>query len=387
MKDKKGFIATSILYAFLLCFLTLFLAYMANYIQNKMLIDRVGDLAKEDLSKYNNTYVTDLSLGDYVIFDTIDPEGADTVSGVKVYDSPISPDARWILFKIEGGDLIDKESGKYEPSLYYFVSDSTAQKYQPLVNSLALDASGAYAPIVDNTNLSTNTYSPNLKNIERVLNGHIYYSSRKYWSSEAGDLTAKSAYKYAFPYTAGGGITEIRYLNDQDLNEIFSLKESITDAIMDQGEKFVFWNTGTYFNSERKGFLVYKKEYLEYLGPTDSNSGTNPSEVNRICHSSGASSKDGLMDFSNNNANDLSYGHLYSGIIGQNYIDYCYYVTSDTLGDCQENNAYACRSTNGEYPPRFVVVLTVNKGNLVMNGRADSGNGTIKLPYLFTTGA
>ena len=156
---------------------------------------------------------------------------------------------------------------------------------------------------------------------------------------------------------------------------------------MDQGEKFVFWNTGTYFDSSRQGFLVYKKEYLEYLGPTDSNSGTNPAEVNRVCHSSGASSNNGIMDFSNNNGNDLSYGHLYSGVIGQNYVDYCYYVTSDTLGNCQDNSSYACRSTNGEYPPRFVVVLTVNKGNLVMNGRADSGNGTSQLPYLITTGA
>ena len=387
MKDKNGFIATSILYAFLLCFLTLFLAYMANFIQNKLLLDRVADLAKEDLSKYNNTYVTDLALGDYVIFDTIDPEGADALSGVKVYDSPISPDARWILFKIEGGDLIDKEQGKYENSLYYFVSDSTAQKYQPLVNSLALDSGGAYAPITDNTNLNTNTYSPNLKNINRVLNSHIYYSSRKYWSSVEADETAKTAYKYAFPYTAGGGITDIRFLNDDDLNEILSLNDNIVDAIMDQGDKFVFWNTGTYFDSTRPGFSVYKREYLEFLGPTDANSGTNPDEVNRVCHSTGASSNGGIMDFSNNNGNDLSYGHLYSGIIGQNFVDYCYYVTSDILGDCQDNSNYACRSSNGEYPPRFVVVLTVNKGNMVLNGRADSGNGTATLPYLFTTGA
>ena len=71
MREKNGFIATSVLYAFLVAFLTLFLGFMASYIQNKQLMNRIGDMAREDLEKYGNVQITDLKIGDYVVLDTI----------------------------------------------------------------------------------------------------------------------------------------------------------------------------------------------------------------------------------------------------------------------------------------------------------------------------
>ena len=75
MRDKNGFIATSVLYAFLVAFLTLFLAFMANYIQNKQLVNRIEEMAREELEKYGSVRISDLKVGDYVVFDTLDNIG------------------------------------------------------------------------------------------------------------------------------------------------------------------------------------------------------------------------------------------------------------------------------------------------------------------------
>jgi hypothetical protein len=100
MRVKNGFIATSVLYAFLIAFLTLFLGFMASYIQNKQLVNRIENMAEDELIKYGNIRISDLNVGDYVVFDTIDNVG-DGATNELIYSSPISPNAKWILFKID----------------------------------------------------------------------------------------------------------------------------------------------------------------------------------------------------------------------------------------------------------------------------------------------
>ena len=50
--NNKGFIATSLIYSFFLIFITLFLTIIADYLQNKVLLNTVEKSIKEDI---NNT--------------------------------------------------------------------------------------------------------------------------------------------------------------------------------------------------------------------------------------------------------------------------------------------------------------------------------------------
>ena len=48
--NKKGFIATSLIYSFFLIFITLFLTIIADYLQNKVLLNTIEKGIKEDLN-------------------------------------------------------------------------------------------------------------------------------------------------------------------------------------------------------------------------------------------------------------------------------------------------------------------------------------------------
>ena len=49
--NKKGFIATSLIYSFFLIFITLFLTIIADYLQNKVLLNTIENGIKEDINK------------------------------------------------------------------------------------------------------------------------------------------------------------------------------------------------------------------------------------------------------------------------------------------------------------------------------------------------
>lgn len=66
MKKKNGFIATSLIYSFFLVFITLFLTIIADYLQNKVLLNTIeGDIKQE----INNTItIRDFNVGDMITF-------------------------------------------------------------------------------------------------------------------------------------------------------------------------------------------------------------------------------------------------------------------------------------------------------------------------------
>ena len=64
--NKKGFIATSLIYSFFLVFCATLASYVAINIHNKMLLNRVTDQIREDLN--STKYVTDMPVGSYVKF-------------------------------------------------------------------------------------------------------------------------------------------------------------------------------------------------------------------------------------------------------------------------------------------------------------------------------
>ena len=66
--NNKGFIATSLIYSFFLIFITLFLTIIADYLQNKVLLNTVEKSIKEDI---NNTMgIQDFEVGDILYFNT-----------------------------------------------------------------------------------------------------------------------------------------------------------------------------------------------------------------------------------------------------------------------------------------------------------------------------
>ena len=72
MKKKNGFISTSIIYSFFLVFVTLFLALILNYMHNQLLLNKINDAAKNDINKIKNARISNLNIGDYVLFELKD---------------------------------------------------------------------------------------------------------------------------------------------------------------------------------------------------------------------------------------------------------------------------------------------------------------------------
>ena len=65
MKKKNGFIATSLIYSFFLVFITLFLTIIADYLQNKVLLNTIESDIKEDINK--TKYITDFIDGSDIV--------------------------------------------------------------------------------------------------------------------------------------------------------------------------------------------------------------------------------------------------------------------------------------------------------------------------------
>ena len=66
MKKKNGFIATSLIYSFFLVFITLFLTIIADYLQNKVLLNTIENDIKEALNGTKN--IADFNTGDIIVF-------------------------------------------------------------------------------------------------------------------------------------------------------------------------------------------------------------------------------------------------------------------------------------------------------------------------------
>ena len=74
MKKKNGFISTSIIYSFFLIFVTLFLGLILNYTHNRILLNRVNEAAINDINKIKNARISNLNVGDYVLFELKEEE-------------------------------------------------------------------------------------------------------------------------------------------------------------------------------------------------------------------------------------------------------------------------------------------------------------------------
>ena len=99
--NNKGFIATSLIYSFFLIFVTLFLGIIADYLQDKVLLNTIEKGIKEDLN--SSMGIQDFEVGDVLSF--IGDIGLTNATGIcRITD---------IKYKSSNGkDLIICEDGK-----------------------------------------------------------------------------------------------------------------------------------------------------------------------------------------------------------------------------------------------------------------------------------
>lgn len=102
--NNKGFIATSLIYSFFLIFVTLFLGIIADYLQDKVLLNTIEKGIKEDL---NSTMgIQDFEVGDVLMFNDgislTNATGICKITDIKYKNS----------YDSDGRDLIICEDGK-----------------------------------------------------------------------------------------------------------------------------------------------------------------------------------------------------------------------------------------------------------------------------------
>jgi hypothetical protein len=362
MRVKNGFIATSVLYAFLIAFLTLFLGFMASYIQNKQLVNRIENMAEDELIKYGNIRISDLNVGDYVVFDTIDNVG-DGATNELIYSSPISPNAKWILFKID-------DASEENVKTYYFVSSADAQKNEVL-------GTGVYSFNYDdgpqmNEHVERGLHYGGLGTVSKIINGNVYYNNGtrtyKSYDNSVTSILHDGNYKvfsYQFMYFINGGI-DVRFMNNIDFQTIESLdNDRIKESILNQKTDYTIWNnkSESYGGLNSDGFYLIKHISLS----KDDNTSEN---IHNFCES------------------QIGYGHKVKKDTSDEYYDECYYTSESTdtkIGTCTDDATSTSKCLHGNYNPRYVATIKVTNADNT-DGYIDSGNGSYQLPYLITKG-
>lgn len=84
--NNKGFIATSLIYSFFLIFITLFLTIIADYLQNKVLLNTIENGIKDNIN--NTKSIEDFDVGDII----------NNVSGSEIYGLPNN--SYWVIASI-----------------------------------------------------------------------------------------------------------------------------------------------------------------------------------------------------------------------------------------------------------------------------------------------
>ena len=123
---KNGFIATSLLYAFFLVFISLFVALLLAYLHNRLLISKINDDARNSLTNINNIKLSDINVGSYVQWKNSNPTAK---------TNPMNESGKWILSKVEEDD---------ENKTLYLLSDLTTS--YPSVRAILSTDNGLLTP-------------------------------------------------------------------------------------------------------------------------------------------------------------------------------------------------------------------------------------------------
>ena len=167
--NNKGFIATSLIYSFFLIFITLFLTIIADYLQNKVLLNTIEKGIKDDIK--STMGIQDFEVGSFIGLstDTCDITTAKlyVISKVDYNNNKIilysldktdsNANANYILRDIDTGY---KNATYYNKILYSF-KDNTGNKSYKIDDNLCIKSGVPSGDIGDPTYTTTEGYVSN----------------------------------------------------------------------------------------------------------------------------------------------------------------------------------------------------------------------------------
>lgn len=327
---KNGFIATSILYSFFLVFITLFVALVANYLHNRILLSQIDEAARETLYSINNLKLTDLVVGEHIKFATDSTELI------------LNPDATWTVAHIEtNGDN----------KTYYFISDLTAQNMD-VYYKLPTDKITKFHP------MTVDLYNK-LKSSGAYSNAMLY-----------------DGFDINIPTTSF--LSTIRNSN---------INAETKKKILNAGGSYIVYSDSSDMGYEKDAYYelrAYSFSSLNSIGEA---------QAKIIIPNYCGGSFDGTQAVYNT-SNTFGYISVEENKDEKKYVDFCYYASPIAYTHNSNENVVSVTESkesdkiistyNSTYNYRLVadITLNVNSTNTYIIG----GRGTYLDPYLFTNG-
>ena len=165
--NNKGFIATSLIYSFFLIFITLFLTIIADYLQNKVLLNTIEKGIKDDI---NSTMgIQDFEVGSFIgLTDSCDITNAElyVISKIDYNNNEIilyslnetTSTSNYILDDIDTGYM---NATYYNKILYSFKDKNTGNKSYKINNNLCIKSGVPNGDIGNATYTTTEGYVSN----------------------------------------------------------------------------------------------------------------------------------------------------------------------------------------------------------------------------------
>lgn len=334
MRRKNGFIATSILYTFFLVFLTLFVALIANYLHNRILLAKIDETSREKLSGINNTKVSDLTIGTHIRF--------------KTDDNLLNSDATWILANIEGTGNVKK---------YYFISDLTAANIDVIYKIPDVDKTEKYHA------LTVSLYETMLSN--GAYDSAISYGGFKVYmatSSFLAGIRSNVTDPFILSELLNPGGNYLVYI-DQDITGVGP--EGSTE----------YYHAGDYYEMKRYNF----------------SSSSQMSLLSKYC---GGSFNGTLATYVQNNK--FGYINVDNEPVNKDtkYVNYCYYASTAPYTHRMEDQIVQApeQKENDKITSKlssiytFRMIAEKNLDSTSTNTYIAGGKGTSLDPYIFTDG-
>lgn len=355
MVKKNGFIATSILYSLFLVFLTLFLALILMYLHNQILLQNVNEEAMKNLSKINNTKISNLNMGDYVQFmddpvmgesyNDVDPNNHDLN---EIVTSVLNQTSKWIVAYIETNG---------SEKTYYFFSD--------------LDASILDIQFKTRNDLIRKYHALTI-NIADEMNNVISKNNENLYQQSIQFKNYKS-FQMSFPTSSIlAKIRNDETIEDEKKNSIYGIDGSYIIYI---DEDIGDYEKGEYYNYRMYSFTLENSKKGNIL--------------KEYCNGTFSSNK---VEY----ATDNKFGYMnkvWDTVSNDEYIDYCSYASrvsyshkkSDlvvTSNETKDNDIAQRDSSN--YNFRLMLKLSVDENDELTYVSGGSGDKTN--PYIIMDG-
>lgn len=372
---KNGFIATSILYAFFLVFVALFVGLILAYMNNQLLISKINDKARDTLSNINNTQMSSLKVGDFVSFKNnnnlrvsdldaranIDPS---TIADEAHHRLPLNSNSKWIV--------VSKTVNSNNTTTLTLIGDLDA-----LNKSIETQYSHARVPKIQNISI----------NVLRELNGNT-----SIYPDYSENALARSLLIYDNVNGSNKNNLNFDILDTKLLYQIkndSSIPENIKSEIFNVKGSYLIHNDltsgdvgGQYSLNYQDGYYVYQAYNLtSYIGDPN----TARSVIQSSCLGS-INSNNGTPVASYDNSNPFGYINLSDAsrvnetdqtLINEKYVDYCYY--SNPTSDL-----YTTLDTAYDYIRLKMNIVVSNDSNVA--NYIYGGDGTTINPYIVTDG-